>query len=319
MIQPHDFDSLFDSHGQITTVTGLQAPNFKDAVRMKKAMSTVYPYLQAADRTRSSLADLPLETILDILDALFAPQQLIIIDIFGHNTRKRGEFDMEGNASSQTRVILRTPPLHITATTCRLFQYMYRRSRPTIWGEHLYLGRAYHVNLERDIFHVRVHQETNYAEWDRDGNPHLDPHFMILDGIRNLATSVDYIFPGLGLFYLLHLNPLCKVLSVLVPVSELEKNVDPASGELQLSPVLVPIGDRHMIQTSFWTYQEEWGYFKDWSDDQLRQRFLHNRPSSEEERQRWERTWRLCSAPELKAYLVDERRLNDPVVSGFKN
>ncbi|KAL2176040.1 uncharacterized protein P884DRAFT_204246 [Thermothelomyces heterothallicus CBS 202.75] len=287
-------------------------------VLMNTTVSTVYPRLQTADRTRASLADLPLETVLQILDALFEPQQLIVIDIYGPKAKNDGVYDMEGKVSSQTKVILRPPPLHVTATACRLFQHMYRKSRQTAWGAHLYLRRPYHVSLERDIFHVRVHRETYYGEWDRAGNPHLDPLYMILDGIQNLATSVDYIFPGMSVFYFLHLNPLGKVLNVLVPVPDLEKNVDPACGELQLAPVLVPIEDRYRIQTSFWKGKETWWYFREESEDHMRQRFLRCRPRSEAQRQLWERTWRLCPAPELKAYLVDERRLNDAVVSGLK-
>ncbi|KAK4044450.1 hypothetical protein C8A01DRAFT_31505 [Parachaetomium inaequale] len=40
-------------------------------------ISTEYPKLQVADPTRPSLANLPLEIVLEILDALFKPEQII--------------------------------------------------------------------------------------------------------------------------------------------------------------------------------------------------------------------------------------------------
>ncbi|KAL2161624.1 hypothetical protein VTH06DRAFT_8186 [Thermothelomyces fergusii] len=262
---------------------------------MDDTISTVYPPLQAADPSRVSLADLPLETVLQILDSLFEPQQLIVIDIYGSGGHNNGSYGMQSTVSSQTKVILRPPPLHVTATACRLFRHMYGKSRPTVWGAHLTLRRAYHVSLERDIFYVRFHRKLSFVK----GDPLLDPLYMILDGIQNLATSVNYICLGACVLYFLHMNPRGKTFSILIPVPDLERNVDPACGELQLAPT--------------------WRYFREMFEGDMSQRALHFIPQSEEQRALWKRTWRLCPAPKLREYVVDECRLNNPIISGLSD
>jgi hypothetical protein len=152
---------------------------------MNIPISTEYPKLQVADPTRPSLANLPLEIVLDILDALFKPEQLIVIEVYGHQENHAYIADGE-----RCTPILRAPPLNTTAAAaCRLFRHMYRKSRPTLWGAHLHLGRAYHVDLARDIFHVRVHPSRPVPEFNRIRFERLDG---ILNGVQKVATSLNY-------------------------------------------------------------------------------------------------------------------------------
>jgi hypothetical protein len=259
---------------------------------MDTPISTEYPKLQVAGPTRTSLANLPLEMVLEILDALFKPEQLIVIDVYGHKEKHETISDRE-----HCTAILRAPPLNATAAAaCRLFRHMYRKSRPTLWGAHLHLGRAYHVDLARDIFHVRVHPSRPVPNFHRIRFERLDG---ILNGVQRVATSLNYTCL-VGWKWFLGLKSTdspAKELIVLVPVPGLENNSD-----LELSPVLVPLRaedriDGLMDAVTWPEYKIETNWYLYWP-------------------------WRFAPAEmrpklELWGYLVDERRLNDPIASGW--
>ncbi|KAL2154489.1 hypothetical protein VTH82DRAFT_3165 [Thermothelomyces myriococcoides] len=204
---------------------------------------------------------------------------------------------MEGMISSATKVILRPPPLHVTASACRLFRHVYRKvaaerlGRPPLSSPGLpcQLGARY---LPRP---GPLHQVLRI--WRRTLTTSSLP--------RTCSTSCTWNPPG-------------KTLNILFPVADLEKkHVDPAWGKLQLEPVLVPIDDERRFSLSSFGHANGWFYTKFAVEHRMRQCMSRNRPNSEEQRALWERTWRLCPAPELKACLVDKRRLNDHVVSGL--
>jgi hypothetical protein len=120
---------------------------------MASSGSTIYPKLQAANPSRPSLADFPLEIVLQIIEALFDPEQIVVIDVFA--TKKKNSESVNAQVAAglpTTEVILHPPPLNKQSAVCRLFRHMYCRSRPALWGAHLTRRRAYHVNTARDIF-----------------------------------------------------------------------------------------------------------------------------------------------------------------------
>lgn len=186
--------------------------------RSNRETSTVYPGLHAANPRLPSLANYPLDIVLLIIEALFEPRQIITVEIFALGLFESD--DMTGIVSRQTKFHLHRPPLTRLAAVSRLFRYVHRKSRPTLWGAHLTSGRAYHVDLARDIFEIRAHRTVNYAEWDRDGDPLSDHLAGILAGIEQMATNDNYLRQR-GSFhlmaYLRHLNPLSKQIIILFP------------------------------------------------------------------------------------------------------
>ena len=282
-------------------------------------ISTLYPPLLVADPARPSLADFPMEVILHILEELFAPAQIIAIEIFGPRNNNPKVVDMLGTISRQTKLVVRPPPLSLTAAAaCRLFRHMYVRSRPARWGGHLHTGVAYHVDLGRDIFHVRVHRAVDYREFDRNGCPLDDPLAGALAGIRRMATSVNYISPMLnpwGGAFLRHLNPACAELLVLVPARGVERAAVPAGG-LRLHPVLRPLAPHHRIRAPVVEQRFPWATYRDMMYTWMGL-FRSIVPAHPAQRQMWERSWRLAPLPALRGYLVDERRLDDPNAFGL--
>jgi hypothetical protein len=310
--------------------------------------STEYPKLHAADLTRPSLAKLPLEIVLEIIDALFKPEQLIAIDVLGSDNSDPAHSDTQAGLTRQaefsrkTKIVLRAPPLNITAAACRLFRFVYARSRPTLWGAHLHQhnNRAtttaaaaaaaasvgaygYHVDLARDIFYVRIRRDVSQLEWDGANKPQLDPLAGALGGIQRMASSMNYVSMQ-DVYYLLHLNPLAKELNILVPVPGLEAGDNcstlPIGTGLRLAPVLTPLKADDVVRSRSNRLRTGWVMFKwivgVWLDERGRRSLL---PRSAEERRVLRGTWRLCPAPKVKGYLVDEHRLDDPDARGLSD
>ncbi|KAJ4296153.1 hypothetical protein N0V88_004857 [Collariella sp. IMI 366227] len=179
--------------------------------------STLFPDIEEDHLFEPSLAHLPFEVILLILEATFKQPQIVPIEIYG-GKKKRSEIENpEDLIRSQTKAMLRPPTHNTLAATCRLFRHMYHKLRPNLWGSHLHSRRTYHVDLENDIFHVRIHRESgSFMGWDRNGQYRLDPLFSILKGVEQMATSLSYIWQNAMqsefdlLMYLHHLNPECK-------------------------------------------------------------------------------------------------------------
>ncbi|KAK4044444.1 hypothetical protein C8A01DRAFT_42869 [Parachaetomium inaequale] len=276
-------------------------------------ISTEYPKLQAADPTRPSLADLPLEI------------QLIAIDILGLDNSDPAHCDTQAGLSRQaefshkTKIVLHAPPLNTTAIACRLFRFMYAKSRPTLWGAHLRRDHnnraaAYHVDLTRDIFYVRIHRDVSQVQWNGANKPQLDPLAGALGGIQRMASSMNYVSMP-DVFYLMHLNPQARELSILVPVPGLEggNNYGTLPTGLRLAPVLTPLKADDVVTSRRGRLRTWWSMFKWIVGVWLRERGgLPFIPRSAEEREVLARTWQLCPAPEVMGYLVDERRLEDP-------
>lgn len=281
--------------------------------------SSTYPILVAEDSGIISLANYPLDVVLVILNLIFRPLQIITIDITGPRYKPRVEVTaVEANTISQrTKILLRPPPLYVLTGVCRLFQHVYRQNHPTPWGAHLYRRIAYHVDLTRDIFHVRLHRRVASWEWDRGGYPLLDPLAGVLAGVERMATSVNYVNGWMGtavwsVFYLRHLNPMGTELMFLVPALGLEKG-----DGLDLVPAVKPLKDKAKI----WDGDEprKWVKFKDDVLFKLRMNAnsIFTNPANDEERKEWERSWRLCPVPEVTGWAVDERRLCDPKAWGL--
>jgi hypothetical protein len=258
---------------------------------MDMPISTEYPTLQAADPTRPSLANLPLEIVLEILETIFKREQIITVDVYCPEIEYPA-YDVEGDENNlRAKVILRAPPLNTTAATCRLFRWVYRKSRPTVWSPRLHLGPPYHVDLARDIFHVRFHSLTEHSRFGSQS--YLTPLRGFLDGVQRVSTCLNYLFlVGVGWF--LSLDSTAKELIILVPVSRLESNV------LELSPLLVPLRAEDKIVGQCYQGVKTWPEFKTSTEEyqRLRAQSLDGE---------------VCPTFELQGYLVDERRLNDPV------
>ncbi|KAG7292684.1 hypothetical protein NEMBOFW57_002721 [Staphylotrichum longicolle] len=258
---------------------------------------SAYPILVPEDPRLPSLAKYPLDVILLIVDFIFQPFQIITIDITGPPHRPRVELTpVEANTiSERTKVLLRPPPLYALTRVCRLFQYVYRQNHPTPFGAHLHRRIAYHVDLTRDIFHIRLHRRVASWEWER----------------ALMATSVNYIsgWNGPAIWsanYLRHLNTMATKLMILVPGYGVEEE-----DELDLEPTLEPLKDK----TRIWDGDEpvKWKRFKTEILAKLRlnETQYFTDPANDEERAEWERSWRLCPVPEVTGWAVDERRLDD--------
>jgi hypothetical protein len=160
---------------------------------MDQLTPTDAPKLQFHDPSRITL---PVEIIYQILEYLWSSPQIIPIEILGPENVVRPKMDYEGIISSQTKVLLRPPPLFAGAgSACRFFRDSYCRTRPETWGTHLSSGVSYNADMQRDIFHVRIHRIVHPNEWDRNGRSYMDPLHGILDGVERLATSPNYIYP----------------------------------------------------------------------------------------------------------------------------
>ncbi|KAK4157876.1 hypothetical protein C8A00DRAFT_29261 [Chaetomidium leptoderma] len=275
--------------------------------------STIFPMLRVANPTKRSLANLPLELTLQILDTIYSAPQIIPIEIFGPKNDDHENVNLQENVSKQTKVVLRPPPLSATvAATCQLFRYMYRKSRPNRWGVHLHNRLAHNVDLKKDIFHVRIHRTVYPDEWDPAGESHLDRLFGILRNVTRMATSVNYVSFETNkhaVNYLRHLHPGCRELMVLVPSPGLDRG-EPTSN----SEGLRPMEDHTPVMSSVQAHCVPWYMYKkflrDWMDIQMRH-FDSVVPNAEL-RSLWEKTWRLSPPPEVRGYLVDQDRLNDP-------
>jgi hypothetical protein len=196
---------------------------------------------------------------------------------------------------------------------------MYRKSRPTLWGTQLFWSRPYYVDLRRDIFFSRVKRAVHPLEWDRRGNSHLDYLAGALSGIQHMATSINNINTNNPWFliYLRHLNPLTEKIMVFFPVAGVETNGRWTGGGLKMSPVLVGIDRRTQVQNQ--SSQAIWKDLK-WRIIRLMQasRRICLRIATPEQRQLWERGWRLAPIPALKGYAVDPRRLARPIPSSHQ-
>ncbi|KAK4128972.1 hypothetical protein N657DRAFT_629969 [Parathielavia appendiculata] len=192
---------------------------------MANTISTKYEALHAADPSRLSLANLPLEIPLHIIEDLFKLRDV-------------------------QKIILRPPPMNGIGGVCRLFRHKYCKIRPTRWGAHLCPAGPYHVGLKRDMFYVRFHHQDSIFDLSHQ-HLNLDVYLGkdefggILDGIERMATSaycvsyeLDHFNPP-GRLYLRHLSPQSRELIVLPPAWSLEKN--PVSDDgLELNPCWSP-------------------------------------------------------------------------------
>jgi hypothetical protein len=281
---------------------------------MDQLTSTGPPKLLFADLKRVTL---PMEIILQILDELWSAPQIIPIEIFGPENVIRPKMDDKGSISSQTKVVLRPPPLFAGAgSACRFFRHSYCQTRPETWGAHLTSGVSYNIDMHRDIFHVRIHRVVHPNEWDRYGKSHQDPLYGLLDGIERLATSPNYIYPRVnseGGNYLRHMHPECRELMILVPVRRSDYSRLPG---LRRSSELQPMTNDHYIRAPLVEQCRSWETFKKWVRRWMEIPHLtfsgRVRSISLGERELWEKTWRLSPVPELKGYLIDEEILNDP-------
>jgi hypothetical protein len=281
-----------------------------------------------------SLAYLPLDTVLLILDELWSTPQIIPIDIIGPITEKPKQRDMESVVSTATKVILRPPPLAATAAaTCRLFRFTYQKSRPALWGDHLHLRRSFHVDLQRDIFHVRVRRRVHPYEWDIPWRIHWDPLYNILRGVERVATSANYVDKAINPWvpnFLRHINLGFKELMVLIPTPDLENNAllrirrMGGPGPHLVDSLLMPMDDSWWVKVppipgAAPENTDRSRPFKDLKkvvEKRLRipVKLFTNwaRTLPAHQRQYLRSTWRLATLPKVKGYLVDEKELNDP-------
>jgi hypothetical protein len=286
-----------------------------------KRMTTFYPPIQVADPKLPSLADYPMDVVLLLIEAIFRSQQMITIDISGPPALKNGEREWDGRIRRLTKVVIQPPPLNAIAGVSRLFRYMYRKSRPTLWGTQLFWSRPYYVDLNHDIFYVRVKHVVHPSEWDRRGSPQLDYLAGALSGIQHMAVGMQNLITPMNMWvmsYLRHLNPLTKKIMIFFPVRDVEKNVRWTGGGPSLSPVLVDIDGRTRVRTGTSrgppVSRAMWKDLK-WKIVRLLQlgRQTCLRTATPEQRQLWERTWRLAPVQTLKGYAVDTERLVRPI------
>jgi hypothetical protein len=300
-------------------------------------MSTIYPKLQPQDPSRFSLAYVPLDMVLLILDKPWENPQIIPVEIIGPiTTTFPKERDMESVVNRAIKVILRPPPLTTAASACKLFRFTYQKSRPTLWGDHLHLRRSHHVDLQRDIFHVRIRRRVHPFEWDRPGLIHWDPLYNALGGVERVATSVNYIhrdFNQWGANLLRHMNWNFKELMVLVPTPDLENNniwkwrnilwYLNAAGKkpLLVDSLLMPMEESWWIREppSFSGDLDRSRRFRDIKKHVEKQLLFPINAFSawantldEDQRRYLKTTWRLADQPAVKGYLVPEETLNDP-------
>lgn len=275
-------------------------------------MTTYYPPIQKADPGLPSLADYPMDIVMLVIEACFQAKQIIAIDIFGPAPLQDGERDWDGRVSRGTRVALKPPPLYALTAVSRLFRYMYRKSRPTLWGTHLFWSRSYYVDLSRDIFQVRLKRVVHPLEWDRRGNSDTDYLAGCLSDIEHMAVNITSIVVANKwiLPFFRHLNPLVKEFMILFPNQGVENDYL-TNGGLELSPVLMPLKRGSPIQPG--CFSSTWGYVRRKIAPMMqvgRARCLQI--ATPEQRARWERTFRLAPVQELKGYSVDKRRLTYP-------
>jgi hypothetical protein len=269
--------------------TKRQAKNVINS-NMATSGSTIYPKLQAADPSRPSLADFPLEIVLQIIEALFNPEQIIIISVFSNEEEESQFLDSEGEADPpSTEVILHAPPLNKTSAISRLFRHIYRRSRPTLWSAHLTRGQAYYLDPARDIFYLRTHEPHWFDLW---------PPNQCLAGLDKLAVQRDdEKYPGSLLSALLTLNERCKELLFITSVRDLEGDT------LNLAPLLLPMEDNYEIQDGKKPIHT-WGVYKKCLVLSLRLRKTITDILSG--------NGKLWPLPDVKGSMVDERRLGGP-------
>jgi hypothetical protein len=293
-------------------------------------MSTIYPRLQPQDPSRFSLAYVPLDMLLLILDKLWENPQIIPVDIIGPiTTTFPKERDRESVVNRATKVILRPPPLSAAVSACKLFRFAYQKSRPTLWGDHLHLRRSHHVDLQRDIFHVRIRRRVHPYEWDRAGLIHWDPLYNALRGVERIATSADYIHREInpwGANLLRHMNWSFKDLMVLIPTHHLEYvflrwRMAVAMKPPLVDSLLMPMDDSWWIRwprafrAAVKTGAGGSGTSKKFTEGQLLLPIKKYTPWAntldEDQRRYLKTTWRLADPPAVKAYIVDEKLLDD--------
>ncbi|KAL2256377.1 hypothetical protein VTK26DRAFT_1759 [Humicola hyalothermophila] len=281
--------------------------------------STSHSGLCPANPALPSLAYLPLEIVMLFLDEVFSRPQIITIDITGPINDEPEEWDMEGAISAATRIVMRAPPLNITAANaCRLFREWYQRSRPTVWGGQLHSAVGYHVDPARDIFYTRIRRRVDYTEWDRRGRPDLDPLGGMLGGVERLATSPGYIWVGhndWAVSFLRHLNPQLKELMILFP----GKGQDDGGAERRGTgqPVVRPVKDSEMVTVRVGPMGAlvRWEVVRDVVAD-LMKGLRNENPPNQAYQAIWAETWRASPMQEIRGYLVDSRDLNDPTATG---
>jgi hypothetical protein len=281
-----------------------------------------------------------LEIALHILELLFGEPQIIGVEFVFPNTEdpEVSEPDPSRTIGHRTKIFLDPPPLRRFESVCRLFRHMYRKTRPTLWGSQFDSGVDYNVDLSRDIFHVRLFPGVKYQDWDPGhGSPHDDPLANKLVGIQRLATSPNYVSPWRnpdGINFLRHVHPTAPEILVLVPVSDLKK-------ELKTDELLTPLGShapllnlesmetppgsddedefreetgyeygtdvpRHLRWTPWWRYREELLDQLRWARD-----MFQGRAATPEEEALWVNSWRLAPVPKVTGYLVDSLDLRD--------
>ncbi|KAK4128973.1 hypothetical protein N657DRAFT_639509 [Parathielavia appendiculata] len=192
---------------------------------MAASVLKIYPKLQATDPSRPSLADLPLEIVLMIIEDLLDSAQIIIIGTSGE------EKESPRTGRMEQEFTFHPPPLHKLSAVFRLFRHMYRRSRLTLWGAHPHpSSRSYDVNKTRDIFYVE--------SVSRRRRRRVPPQIKFQVGLRlpcgvfaganRIATELSFLdinpfSPILTLRFPLNARPNCKEILFLYPVSGLEK------------------------------------------------------------------------------------------------
>jgi hypothetical protein len=314
----HEYINMATSREELVNLTKQSKhikttqPNLNTKPKMSisnTGMTSFYPTIQVADPRLPSLADYPMDVVLLIIEEIFQPRQIINIEISGPEPLNDGVSEWDGSISRQTQVVIQSTPLNALTGVNRLFRYMYRQSRPTPWGTHLFWSRPYYVNLSRDIFHVRVKRVVHPSEWDRLGNPHLDYLAGALSGIQHMAVNLFRIVNPENqwcLAYLRHLNPLTKQIMILVPIGGVERD-HRSGGGLRLSPMLRPVEGRTAQVGAIW---------RDLKRRLMRRMQIGRRTclriATPEQRQLWEQTW-LAPVQELEAYMVDPRRLARPI------
>ena len=287
-----------------------------------------YPILVAENPNFLSLAHYPLELVLYILESILSVPQIIHVDVSAAAFQHQFGWFLHNDVTRNTTLTLREPPLNGLSRVCRLFRHMYIRSRPNFWGYHLYKTPrsvprprpAYHVNLATDLFYVRQHSIVQQAEWNRQGRPTHDALANGLLGIKRMGTAINHVVGedvvAAGVRWLLHLNPDCDEISVVVPAAGVEDD----RGELELVPVFRPLGADlvlAIIGPAGILTGLNWGKCRNVLIAYLNERFSTFQPPAQDWGY-WERTWRLCESPRMTGCLVDQRRVNDPRASGLR-
>ncbi|KAK4462654.1 hypothetical protein QBC42DRAFT_251300 [Cladorrhinum samala] len=122
--------------------------------RRTDPLPTDYPVMVIADTTRRSIAELPIELQLLIMENIFNQRQIILVDVRFQS----------GHPTWPLALVNHAPPLQVLASSiCRFARFVYEKHwhQDRFFIDHpvelnFYRVPVHRVNFEKDIFHLRI-------------------------------------------------------------------------------------------------------------------------------------------------------------------